>query len=156
MDTYAKLGCGNDSVGKDASVPRTHRAKETTIAQKLSSDLLTCVMACTPWVLDTGLATAETPCVKSLEASIYLPLGKMLPLSVLCGIHTFWASSWYAGFFCFAFFFFKPAFTMRACGLLCGFESLPTFLILCEININHKYQSGGAKTRVSAPNLEIF
>lgn len=113
-------------MGKHASIPRTHRAKERTNTQKLSSDLLTCVISCTPWVPDTGPRTARTPCIKSLEASIYLPLGKMLPLSVLCGIHTSWASTWFAGFFSFDFcLFFKSAFTMHDCGLWCGFESTP-------------------------------
>lgn len=110
-------------------------------------------MACTPWVPDTGPRTARTPCIKSLEVSIYLPLGKMLPLSVLCGIHTSWASTWFSGFFSFDFcLFFKSAFTMHDCGLWCGFESTPpptTFLKLCEININHKYHSGGAETSLS-------
>lgn len=132
-------------MGKHASVPRTSipRVKEKTSSQKLSSDLLTRVMACTLWVLDTGPATARTPCTKSLEASIYLPLGKMLPLSVLCGIHTSWAST-----FCL---FFKSAFTMHDCGLWCGFESTPrpTFLKLCEININNKFHSGRAETSLS-------
>lgn len=32
----------------------------------------------------------------------------------------------------------------------------PPFLKRCEININHRYHPGGAKTRVSASNLEVF